>query len=107
MFEPGETEATLRVPITGDRLNEADEVFLVRLSSPVAAELARSEATVTLLDDDPVELAIGDVSVVEGDAGTVNARLPVTLSVPSVFEVLCKRPMTDRFEFPVKLTRGC
>ena len=77
----------IRVPLPGDRVNEPDETFLVRLSSPRAAVLGKAEATVTLRDDDPVELSIGDLSVVEGDAGTAEGRFPVTLSVPSVFEV--------------------
>lgn len=86
-FEPGETAGTVRVPLPGDRLNEPDESFRVRLSDPTAATLGQAEATVTLLDDDPVGIHAADASVVEGDAGTVEARFPVRLSVASVFDV--------------------
>jgi len=94
-LDPGTTEGTIRVPLPGDRVNEPDETFLVRLSSPSAAVLGKAEATVTLRDDDPVLLSVGDLSVVEGDAGTTEGRFPVTLSVPSVFEIAVSWSTSD------------
>src|SRR5207253_11022537 len=50
---PGQTSATVTVSVVGDTLREANENFYVNLSSPVNVTLARSQATGTILDDDP------------------------------------------------------
>ncbi len=51
-FNPGQTERTIAVPILPDDLYEPDETFLLTLSSPSGATLARAQATATILDDD-------------------------------------------------------
>jgi hypothetical protein len=51
-FLAGATTATFTVSITGDRTVEGDEIFLVQLSAPSGATLARSTATVTIVDND-------------------------------------------------------
>ena len=78
-FEPGQTQKTIEVPILGDIWEEADKNFSVRLSDPTFVTLADDTAIGTLVDDDPT-LAIGDVTVLEGDAETSNAVFTVTLS---------------------------
>jgi hypothetical protein len=51
-FRPGETTKTITVWVRGDRRAEKRESFLVRLSEPTRALLARGEALGTIVDDD-------------------------------------------------------
>lgn len=88
VFAADTTEATVVVPVVGDRLTESNEVFVLQLSSPTNASLARAEALGTIENDDPVpSLAIDDVVLAEGDAGPVNAVFTVRLSNPSALPV--------------------
>src|SRR6185503_2076275 len=58
------------------------------LSNPQQVVLARNAATGSIVDDDaPPAISIGDVSVDEGNNGTVEARFTVTLSAASGREV--------------------
>jgi hypothetical protein len=83
-FAAGTTEATIELPVRGDLLPELDESYLIDLERPVGAVLGASQALGTILDDDaPAQLSIGDVQVIEGDAGIVEAIFPVTLSAPA------------------------
>ncbi len=87
-FAAGETAATLAVPVLGDLLDELDETFTVTLADGVDLVLADPEATVTIVDDDAVpDLVVDDVSVLETDAGTVDAVFTVTLSAASGLDV--------------------
>lgn len=51
-FSPGSTTRTISVPINGDTLPEANETFLVLLSSPSNAVIADGSATCTISNDD-------------------------------------------------------
>src|SRR5205823_11981411 len=51
-FAPGVTSKVVAVTINGDTKVEADETFVVNLTSPVNATLADSSATGTILNDD-------------------------------------------------------
>jgi hypothetical protein len=83
-FPAGTTTRTITVQVIGDLLDEANETFLVRLSSPAHALLGDAQATGTILDDDPMPvLTIGDVSLAEGEAGTTAAAFSLSLSAPS------------------------
>jgi uncharacterized repeat protein (TIGR01451 family) len=82
VFNPGETAKSVQVPIFGDTKTEGNETLLVNLASPVNAGIADAQGTVTILEDE-VSLSVADVSVVEGNAGTVPALVKVTLSAPS------------------------
>jgi hypothetical protein len=83
-FLAGQTTRTLSVPVRGDVLDEANETFLVNLSSPSGATLADAQGLCTITDDDPAPgLTINNVSVTEPDSGTVNVTLTVTLSAAS------------------------
>src|SRR6185503_16339774 len=67
----------------GDRLIEPDDNFFVTLSAPSNATLAKARGEATILNDDTLPtMSIGDVSVKEGDTGTVDAGFAVTLSHP-------------------------
>jgi ELWxxDGT repeat protein len=80
-FPAGSTTRTFSVPVVGDVLDEDDETFLVTLTSPVNATLADDQGVGTITDDDPLPaLAVGDVTVAEGNSGTTNATFTVTLA---------------------------
>src|SRR6185369_6185012 len=83
-FLPGQTSQTITVTVFGDALDELDETILVNLTAATNATIADGQGVVTIVDDDaaPV-LAINDVSVVEGNSGTTNAVLTVSLSAAS------------------------
>ncbi|WP_101925598.1 MULTISPECIES: Calx-beta domain-containing protein [Luteimonas] len=51
-FDPGQRELTLSIDIVGDETVEPDETFTVELSDVSGAELARAQATVTIVNDD-------------------------------------------------------
>ncbi|HSE22390.1 MAG TPA: Calx-beta domain-containing protein [Pyrinomonadaceae bacterium] len=83
-FNPGETTKTITVPVSGETLNEDDETFLLNLRKSVNAGLADPDGRGTILNDDAEPtISIGDASTVEGNSGTVDVALPVTLSVAS------------------------
>ena len=80
VFSAGETEKSLQVMISEDKLDEADETFEVRLSSPSNATLGSpSKATVSITDNDKqpaVSLSSSSLSVSEDTASvTATARL--------------------------------
>src|SRR2546422_482262 len=83
-FLPGQTSQTITVAVLCDALNELDETILVNLTAATNATISDGQGVVTILDDDaaPV-LSINDVSVVEGNSGTTNAVLTVSLSAAS------------------------
>lgn len=81
-FAAGETSKTITVPVNGDTTNEQNEQFFVNLSSPTNATLGDDQGVGTITDDDGPRLAIDDVTVTEGNAGTVNATFTVTLIEP-------------------------
>lgn len=83
-FPPGTTERTVSVPIVGDRVDELDEQFDVRLSDPVAMTLGATKSVVgTITDDDTATIAVEDLALPEGTGGTTTAAVPVRLSTPS------------------------
>jgi hypothetical protein len=83
-FPAGTTTLTVIVPVVGDLLDEANETFLVRLSSPAGALIGDAQATGTIADDDPVPAVwIDDVSLAEGETGTTLAGFTLSLSAPS------------------------
>ena len=84
LFKAGETNKTIIDKINSDMVNEPTEHFFVHLSSPINATAAHPDGTVTILDDDLVPaLAIDNISVIEGNAGTVDAVFTLNLSTRS------------------------
>jgi hypothetical protein len=78
-FNPGITAVAVSVVVAGDTSAEADESFFINLSAAANAVIADAEGIGTIRDDD--SLVVGDVAVVEGDAGTSVARFTVRLLV--------------------------
>ena len=85
-FLPGAplTQA-ITVAVNGDLTDEGvSETFTVSLSGEVNATIAAGTATGTIVDDEgPPTLWIEDVTVTEGDVGTVDAVFTVTQSALS------------------------
>ncbi|GAF91433.1 unnamed protein product, partial [marine sediment metagenome] len=84
-FTPGVTSQTFAITIADDGLDEYDETITLTLSNADNATIGGvNSATLTILDDDPSpSLSINDVSVVEGNSGSVNTVFSVTLSAAS------------------------
>ncbi len=90
-FAPGETSKTVNIAILGDTVVEGDETFSLTLSSPANATLSRATAAGKILNDDTgpalPTLSVADLSVVEGNSGTTNAAIKVTLSTAATSTV--------------------
>jgi len=83
-FAPGQVSQKVPVTVIGDALNESNETLLLKLSNPVNAVIARTPATGTIMDDDPLpSLTIADATVAEGNSGTKIMVFKATLSAPS------------------------
>jgi hypothetical protein len=78
-FAPGETTKTVTVLVTGDRLPESTETFVVNLSNPTNALIADGQGVGTIVDDEP-RITINDVQRYEGKTGTTAFTFTVTLS---------------------------
>ena len=88
-FGPGELSKNISIPIINDNLFETgDETFTLTLSNPTGGAVltAPNAGTINLSDDDPkpnVSVA-STARIAEGDSGTQNVAVNVTLSGPSV-----------------------
>ncbi len=77
----GEAFAFIHVSILDDDVSEPDEVFSVRLSSPLNGRLVDDEGVATITDADLPRLSIDDVTVAEAPGAV--AGFTVSLDVPS------------------------
>ncbi|RYP80644.1 hypothetical protein EKO23_24515 [Nocardioides guangzhouensis] len=83
-FPLGVTRRVLRVPVMGDRLDEATESLQVRISTPQGLTLRRRTAVGSIRDDDALPVVgLSGSSVTEPQSGYVAAPVRVTLSAPS------------------------
>ena len=83
-FAPLVLTRTFTVPIVGDTLDEFDETFVANLTNATNATIADNQGVGTITDNDnPPGLVINNVTVTEGDAGTVTATFTVTQSAAS------------------------
>ncbi len=79
-FQPGTTSQTAPVTVIGDDLDEgASETFFLDLTNPTNATIQTARGTGTITDDDVARFSVADVSVVEGNSGTTNVTLTVTM----------------------------
>src|SRR5439155_16676653 len=81
-FSAGQTTTTISIPVYGDTVPEANETFTLTLYNPANATLARTSATGTITDDEPVSLVVNDTSVTEGNSGTTLLNYTVSLTKP-------------------------
>ncbi len=83
IFAPGTTSRTISIEVLGDTLDETNETFFVDLTStdaPIAD--GQGEGTINDNDAEPT-ISIDDVTVTEGNSGTVNAGFTISLSAES------------------------
>lgn len=78
-FFSGETGKTILIPVTGDRVAEADEIFTVRLSGAAGAQIGDGTGVVTITDDEP-RISIAGVTGYRADSGTTPFTFTVSLS---------------------------
>ncbi|MEZ4616867.1 MAG: Calx-beta domain-containing protein [Caldilineaceae bacterium] len=77
----GTLTTTVSVNLVDDSRHELPEHFVLTLSNPVNTILVDAQGDGTILDDDPIPfLAVSDVALAEGDAGTQTAFFTVTLT---------------------------
>ena len=91
LIAPGATIATFTVTINGDTEAEANETFLVVVTSVTGATLSDDTAVETILNDDLNTLWITDASIREGDIGTK----------PMIFTIWLSRPSTSAVTFDI------
>ncbi|MCP4568208.1 MAG: hypothetical protein GY841_11580, partial [FCB group bacterium] len=89
------------VPIIDDLLAEPDETLVLSLTSVDGATVLDGEALGTIDDDDETLIAIHDVEIAEGDAGTTDAFFTVALAAPSHREI-----RVDYLTVPATATAG-
>lgn len=87
-FAPGQTTQTITVRSRPDSVPEPAENFFVNLSSPTNATIGDGQGQVRLVDDDggavgPLMSITSTTSLSEGNSGTTNVVLTVSLSAPS------------------------
>lgn len=85
-FTNGEILKNIFIPVNNDTLDEDDEEFTLTLSNATGgATLGTNYYTaIRILDNDPLpSLSVNDVSVTEGNSGTVSAIFTVSLSAAS------------------------
>jgi len=87
----------ISITVNGDLLDEKDETFVVRLSSPVGATITDVEGTGTIEDDDPMPIVSvpATASVPEGNESESVVAVDVTLDAPSGRPVTVGYATTD------------
>ena len=80
----GSNTYTFTVLVNGDVLNETSETFFVNVTNVVGSVVVDGQGVGTITNDDPLpSLSINDVTVTEGNSGTVNAVFTVSLNAAS------------------------
>ncbi|MFZ6801429.1 retention module-containing protein, partial [Undibacterium sp. Di24W] len=87
VFAPGETNKTISVPITADRVFEGAENFSVNLSNPSNAVVANASSSVTIRDSGLVVDSVSDATVAEGGNLVFTVSLNGTSTTPTLVNV--------------------
>ena len=106
-FSAGDTSKTITVKVAGDYLDELDETFLVKLSGPTNATLARGQAPGTIRDDDTAGITVSPTSgLVTTEAGGKATFSVVLTSQPaaSVTIPISSSDTTEGVVSPASLT---
>lgn len=80
LIPAGSTTATIYVAVIGDTVMEPTETFTVRLVEADHATIGRDEATVSIVDDEPVTVTLTSPIVGEGDSGTTEAPFGIAVT---------------------------
>ena len=86
---PGETTATVYVPLIDDATNEGDETFTLALSAPVGAGLAQGSATARIVANDAPNVGTPQITCesVEANENVGYVDVVFRLSAPSANQV--------------------
>ena len=76
----GALTATVAVTVSGDTVLEANETFNVNLTSPTGATISDATGLGTINNDDAASIAVNDVTLAEGNAGTTAFTFTTTLT---------------------------
>ena len=98
VFLPNETTKSVTVAVLGDVVDEPNEAFTVALSEPLNASIVQGEdvGTATITDDDAMPtLAVDNVSLTEGNTGSLAATFHVTKTGATVHDVSVKYATAD------------
>ena len=82
-FTPGQTSKTVVVNVKGDTTKEVNEKFVVNLTTPNGATIAKSQGIGTVVNDDGPVLRISNASKAEGQTGVSAFTFTVTLTPAS------------------------
>ncbi len=95
-FAPGQTSQTIGVNVFGEALHDMTRAFLLNLSAPTNATLARSQAIGSIVNNVPApSVSVNDVSVVDPTTGTTTASFVVSLSAASALPVTVNYATAD------------
>ena len=90
------TDKVVTVPVVADAIDEDNETLTLKLSSAVDATVTDDTAVGTITDSNPLPtLSIQDGVFTEGNSGTIDAGLTVTLSPASGKTVTVAYATTD------------
>ncbi len=95
---PGATTAQLSIGINGDTTVEPDETFFVNLGATSGATIADNQGVGTIINDDGLAspgISINNVTVTEGNSGTVNANFTVSLTASSASTITVNYATAD------------
>ncbi len=80
----GSSTYIFTVLVNGDLLNEPTETFFVNVTSVLGANVVDAQGVGTITNDDPLpQINTSNISVLEGNSGTANAVVTVTLNAAS------------------------
>ena len=84
----GEITRDIYFSVIDNNIYEPDETLTVTLSGATNTSILVGTATGTIIDNDPIpSISITDATVTEGNSGTTNAQLTVSLSNPSTLPI--------------------
>jgi hypothetical protein len=83
----GATQQTFSIQIRGDNKVELDETFQAILQSPTNAILADGEGIGTIVNNDTAVVSVANLTFIEGNSGTSQAMIVVSMSSPAVLPV--------------------
>lgn len=91
IIPPGQTTATVKIPVYGDTLLEPNETFFVNLSNPVNIDIDDGQGVVTIQNDDfATKVSVEDVRRLEGHSGYSLLVFNVMLSQASASNVVVR-----------------
>lgn len=109
-FAPNEVEKNITVTVIGDKKIEGNEYFDFNISNAQGVTITNATSRGTILEDDGRTISIGDVTVDEGDIGSSEANLTVSLNELSETNVNVTYTITavdtDSADYDVSHTSG-